>query len=91
MIAFNHGAGIAVVDVPRVGIRLNSIYSNGGLGIDLTSGNNPDGVTGNDPGDAGGLQHSTVLGSAINSNGSRRLLSSAARVSDGLHLQHGVD
>ena len=50
LIAFNDGAGVAVTDTGTVDnrIRANSIYSNGGLGIDLAD----DGVTPNDLGDA---------------------------------------
>ncbi len=49
VIAYNGGAGVALVDatIERVAIHGNSIYSNVGLGIDL----NIDGPTGNDAGD----------------------------------------
>jgi hypothetical protein len=67
-IAFNTGAGV-VVDPDEGGtgiqIRGNSIYSNGGLGIDLAG----DGVTPNDPGDAdagpNGLQNFPSLSVAL--------------------------
>jgi len=47
VIAFNKGAGVSILSARRVGIRHNSIYSNGGVGIDLKA----DGVTANDAGD----------------------------------------
>jgi hypothetical protein len=61
-IAFNGGAGVAVIAGSPVAIRDNEIYSNGGLGIDLGG----DGVTLNDfpiDGDAGpnGLQNFPVV------------------------------
>ncbi|MCU1231106.1 MAG: thrombospondin, partial [Acidobacteria bacterium] len=70
-IAFNSGAGVAVVGTSgQNGIRRNSIYSNGGLGIDL----NNDGITGNDTGDGdtgpNNLQNAPVLTSATYSCGS---------------------
>lgn len=43
----NGGDGITIRSGAAVAIRANSIFSNGGLGIDL----GPDGVTPNDPGD----------------------------------------
>nr|HQU84900.1 Calx-beta domain-containing protein [Pyrinomonadaceae bacterium] len=46
-IAFNHQNGVMVIAGFDQSIRVNSIYSNGGLGIDL----NNDGVTPNDNGD----------------------------------------
>jgi CSLREA domain-containing protein len=50
VIAFNDGAGVAVIGQSATGNRVlsNSIYSTPGLGIDLGS----DGPTANDPGDA---------------------------------------
>ena len=63
IIAFNRGAGIMVVSATGNGIRQNSIFSNGGLGIDLDQ----NGVTPNDPcdGDTGAnnLQNFPVLNS----------------------------
>lgn len=70
VIAFNGGNGVEVVTVfslaSRSRILSNSIYSNGGLGIDLSS----DGATANDA-DTGSndLQNFPVLTSAINSGG----------------------
>lgn len=65
VIAFNGGDGIALKYSSTNRIRLNSIHSNGGLGIDL----NDDGVTTNDPGDtdsgANDLQNFSVITSAI--------------------------
>jgi len=66
VIAFNYGDGVLVSGSDATGnaIRGNSIYSNGGLGIDLGG----DGVTTNDPGDgdagANYLQNFPVLASA---------------------------
>ncbi len=67
VIAFNTHAGVAVRDTTTTGnsIRGNSIYSNGGLGIDL--GNN--GVSANDPLDAdtgpNNFQNFPVLTAAV--------------------------
>lgn len=65
-IAFNAGAGVAIVDqTAHVGVQWNSIHSNGGLGIDLGS----SGLNENDPGDADSgpndLQNSPNLDSAV--------------------------
>jgi hypothetical protein len=48
-IAYNGGAGIAIVGATTAGVRINNnpIHHNGGLGIDLDN----NGVTPNDPGD----------------------------------------
>lgn len=63
-IAFNGGAGVAVTSGVSNLIQSNSIFSNGGLGIDL----GPTGVTPNDVGDgdsgANNLQNFPVLSSA---------------------------
>ena len=63
-IAFNGASGVAVVSGTGNPILTNSIFSNGGLGIDL----GPTGVTLNDPGDgdsgANNLQNFPVLNSA---------------------------
>jgi hypothetical protein len=48
VIAFNSGAGVALTGIGAAPILSNSIYSNGGLGIDIGA----DGVTLNDPCDA---------------------------------------
>ncbi len=72
VIAFNHGAGIAVagaVDNLQNTFRGNRIFANDGLGIDLGD----DGVTANDPGDGDGghnhLQNYPELASAVASGG----------------------
>jgi hypothetical protein len=66
IIAFNVGDGVALApDVLNTPVLSNTIFSNGGLGIDLGG----DGVTPNDPGDgdtgANNLQNFPVLTSAI--------------------------
>jgi uncharacterized protein (TIGR02145 family) len=72
LISGNNGAGISVLSSVAIGnlITSNSIYSNGGLGIDL-GGN---GVTSNDTGDPdtgpNNLQNFPVLASVITSTGS---------------------
>jgi len=87
-IAFNSGAGVSVgtAMVTTTGnvIRGNSIFSNGGLGIDLT----PAGVTMNDAGDADGgantLRNFPVLTSVSVATGVTRvsgMLHSAAMTS----------
>ena len=65
IIAFNTDAGIGIESLPSVSgalgnaIRANSIFSNGGLGIDLFYQNTGGGVTPNDEGDGdvGGNNH----------------------------------
>jgi hypothetical protein len=67
IIAFNGGVGVFVTDSATTGYAIsgNSIFANGGLGIDLSGGQIPDGVTPNDTGDAdsgpNGLQNYPVL------------------------------
>jgi hypothetical protein len=63
-IAFNAGDGIA--GGGQGGILSNSVFSNGGLGIDLYGAGGPtdDGPTANDAGDVDGLQNKPSLGSA---------------------------
>lgn len=69
VIAFNGGSGVAVYDGTGNAVSRNSIFSNGGLGIDLGG----DGVTPNDPGDTdtgpNNLQNFPVLTSAVASSG----------------------
>ena len=74
-IAFNQLAGVAVVnDATGVEILSNSIFSNGGLGIDL----NDDGVTPNHPGGAipgpNNLQNYPVLTSAVSTGGKTTIM-----------------
>jgi CSLREA domain-containing protein len=71
IIAFNKDDGVAVTGNANIGnaIADNSIFSNGGLGIDLLGGfENAAGVTANDPGDVdsgpNNLQNFPVLTSA---------------------------
>ena len=73
IIAFNQGDGISIVsdytgDSSGHTISVNSIYSNGGLGINLIDRGAPDGVTPNDLADLdtgpNGLQNYPVLTSA---------------------------
>ncbi len=68
-IAFNGGDGVAVFSGVDNDISGNSIFSNGGLGIDLI----PDGVTLNDDGDGdggpNGLQNFPTLVSAVMDGG----------------------
>ena len=73
-IAFNGGNGVWVGSQTGNSIRGNSIYSNGGLGIDLTPFNvaNPDGVSQNDLNDpdtgANNLQNFPLL-TSVSPNG----------------------
>ncbi len=68
-IAFNGEDGVAVASGSGNAISRNSIFANGGLGIDLGS----DGVTPNDPGDTdsgpNNLQNFPVLTSVVASSG----------------------
>jgi hypothetical protein len=65
LIAFNGGHGVEIGDGPGNAILRNSIFNNGGLGIDLGA----DGVTANDSDDsdtgANGLQNFPELASAV--------------------------
>ncbi len=72
-IAFNTGNGVRVLTSPNSNgnsIRRNSIFSNGGLGIDLGG----DGVTPNDPGDgdqgSNNLQNFPVI-TSVTTNGTQ--------------------
>lgn len=71
-IAFNAGAGVRIFGETTT-IRGNSIFENGGLGINLTPENNDETVTPNDPGDVdagpNGLQNFPVLTKALVRNG----------------------
>jgi hypothetical protein len=70
VISGNEGSGVNIFGDTATGNRIlsNSIYANGGLGIDLGD----DGPTPNDPGDtdtgANGLQNKPVLSSARKSS-----------------------
>ena len=74
-IAYNGGTGVEVVfdNATLNAIRGNSIYSNGGLGIDLSKTLSPDGVTLNDACDAdsgaNNSQNFPVLTSATSGSG----------------------
>jgi photosystem II stability/assembly factor-like uncharacterized protein len=74
-INFNGGAGIQVSFGTGNSIRGNSVFSNAGLGIDLS----PDGITANDPSDpdtgANNRQNFPVL-SSVTSNGSTTIVGS---------------
>jgi hypothetical protein len=59
-VAFNLGRGIRVQDVDAI-IAANSVFSNGGLGID----HDPAGVTANDAADADGIQNVPNLSAAL--------------------------
>ena len=74
-IAFNQLAGVAVVNnATGVEILSNSIFANGGLGIDL----NDDGVTPNHPGGPipgpNNLQNYPVLASAVSAGGKTTIM-----------------
>ncbi|MEM7454635.1 MAG: LamG-like jellyroll fold domain-containing protein, partial [Planctomycetota bacterium] len=75
IVAFNQGSGIQIENgTTGASMRGNSIYSNDGIGIDLTENTTPDGVTANDGGDidSGGnnLQNwAPLLAAAINDAG----------------------
>ncbi len=69
-IAFNGGPGVSLLESIRTSVRGNSIFSNGGLGIDLS----PEGVTPNDSNDTdtgtNNLQNFPVLTSVMSSGNS---------------------
>jgi hypothetical protein len=75
IIAFNTGAGVSLVGIGAASILSNSIFSNGGLGIDIGA----DGVTPNDPCDTDGeflaneVQNYPDLTSASIASGSIRI------------------
>jgi uncharacterized repeat protein (TIGR01451 family) len=88
-IAFNGGDGVSVHSGDGNAILSNSIFSNGGLGIDL----NLDGVTPNDSGDgdtgANHLQNYPILTSVVSSGGTTTIdgiLNSAPNGSFGLEF-----
>ncbi|MEW6207826.1 MAG: hypothetical protein AB1631_05625 [Acidobacteriota bacterium] len=66
IIAFNNGAGVSIDSGNGIAVHRNSIYSNAGLGIDLS----PVGLTQNDPNDidqgANSLQNFPALTAAAN-------------------------
>ena len=76
VIAFNGADGVFVSSGTGNRIQRNSIFSNGGLGIDLGA----NGVTSNDPGDPDGganrLQNFPVLQSIVVSGGNTTILGS---------------
>ena len=87
-IAFNAAAGVNVSDAGTTGnaIRRNFIYSNGGLGIDLSGGTQDTfGVTGNDPDDVdsgpNNLQNFPVL-SLVEAYPANRLVGSLNTTAD---------
>ena len=75
-IAFNTQAGVWVTDAVNNAVLGNSIFANGGLGIDLGAA----GVQPNDAGDAdsgaNNLQNYPVLGSVTNRGGSLQIIGS---------------
>ncbi|HND50762.1 MAG TPA: Ig-like domain-containing protein, partial [Pirellulaceae bacterium] len=77
LIAFNTGAGVLLEDANiarTTTVRFNSIYSNGGLGIDVFG----DGVTPNDAGDVDGVDNFPVIRAAAVRDG-QLLLAGFAR------------
>ncbi|HKA36535.1 MAG TPA: hypothetical protein VKH43_06910 [Thermoanaerobaculia bacterium] len=79
VITFNAGAGVAIGTDPsdtsaRIRVGKNSIYDNGGLGIDLAS----DGITPNDPQDPdpgpNNLQNFPVVSAAVSNGITVRIL-----------------
>ncbi len=84
IIAFNIKDGVAVVEQGSALIRLNSIFSNGELGIDLQD----DGVTFNDPGDPDGA---TVLDPIGNEAQNFPVLAFAQSSGSGTTVQGGLN
>jgi hypothetical protein len=79
VIAFNSGAGVTLAGVGAAPILSNSIYSNGGLGIDIGA----DGVTPNDPCD-GDRNNLSDIQNYPN-------LTSASIVSGGIRIQGSLN